>query len=146
MNDEEFLLRTLFNPQHIKNGEVVNAAIPTRDLLKNGFSLHRMQFVTPEFVEQFIEDFLARPRKFGPWISEGVAQFRALQIRQIRENGNQLFVIIDTASTDNPGHASLYIADTHCKISKAKEYRTKLLPLLQNLVTVDQAYAKLKES
>ncbi len=135
--DNEQLLRSLFNPDHIKDGVLQVAAIPLRDLQSRGFSVNRLSHVTPQFVNEGINRLLAgRPR-----YSEGVARFSAQTVRSIQVDGRQIFVVIDTAFPDNIGHASIYLSDLSMPQSQARRMRERLLPLLQPRMSVAEAFA-----
>lgn len=41
VEDNEVVLRELFNPHHIKDGKIQKRAITINDLLKDGFSVHQ---------------------------------------------------------------------------------------------------------
>ena len=140
VKDGEQLLRALFNPEHVEDGLVTDRAIPVRDLRERGFSVHRMKYVHPDFVQRSIDELLSRPRKGGPWTDEGVAVFMTSCIRALRLNGERAFVVIDTALPDNPGHASIYAAEPGRGESYARELRDLLLPFLQERMLVADAY------
>ena len=142
VQDDEHLLRELFHPQHVQNGMLLERAIPVTDLRENGFSLHRMRHVTQQFVQEVVEERLSRPRKV-PWRDEGVAVLRAGTVRALRVSGNQgqAFVIIDTAMESNRGHASLFAAHPCEGPAHARKLRALLLPLLQERMSVEEAYA-----
>ena len=141
VKDDETLLRELFNPQHVKNGELLPAAIPVKDLLDRGFSVHRMQYVTEDFVKKLIEERLSKPRKDGPWTNEGVARFKALEVRQLSlREGQQAFVIIDTATDDNPGHASIYATAPEKGEAHARELRDLIRQLLESRIPIEDAF------
>ena len=142
VEDEEYLIREMFNPQHINDeGKVIKRAISVNELLADGFSVHRIKYVSKEFVEKAIQTRLSRTRK-EPWISEGVSRLKTLAIRQLfMDNNERAFVVIDTATEDNPGHASIYFATPQKGKAYAREARGFLLPLLQNRITINEAYA-----
>lgn len=141
VEDTEFLLRVLFNPQHIKDGVVQEAAIPITDLQSKGFSVHRMKFVESEFVMNSINQTLSKPRSGISWKDEGVAKFKTKTVRQIKDHdGNQAFVVIDTAISENPGHASIYLSKSDVKKACARKLRSQLLELLTPRISVDEAY------
>ncbi len=140
VKDDEYLLRELFNPQHVENGELKLAAISLKDLRSRGFSVHRMKYVTPECVKASIEGRLSRPRKGAPWKNEGAAKLKALDVRQILCDGRQAFVVIDTAEQNNRGHASIYVAAPEKGDQYARELRQLLLPFLQKRMPVDKAF------
>ena len=139
--DEESLLREILNPDHVAKGEVQPTAISLTDLRERGFSIHRLEYVTRKFVEEAINEKLARTFQGRTRVSEGVAYFTARQIREIRNNDIQVFVVVDTAELTNPGHASIYLSDVGMKDSFARRMRNKLLPLLENRMSVAEAFA-----
>ena len=140
VEDEEHLIREMFNPQHInEEGEVIERAISVNELLADGFSVHRIRHVSKEFVEKSIQARLSRKRK-EPWTSEGVSRLKTLAVRQILLDNERAFVVIDTATEDNPGHASIYFGAPQKGKAYAREARGFLLPLLQNRMTLDEAY------
>ena len=138
--DEECLLREILNPDHVKDDEIQPSAIPLTDLKKRGFSIHRFQYVTREFVESTINKKLAKTFAGKPRISEGVACFTAGSVRNISYEGNKAFVVIDTAKPCNKGHASIYLFNVEMKASQARSMRDKLIPLLENRVSVAKAF------
>lgn len=140
VEDEEHLIREMFNPQHIdKEGKVIERAISVNELVADGFSVHRIEHVSKEFVEKSIQTRLSRKRK-EPWTSEGVSRLKTLAVRQIFLEDEKAFVVVDTATEDNPGHASIYFATPQKGKAYAREARGFLLPLLQNRMTLDEAY------
>ena len=139
--DEERLLREVLNPDHFRGGEIQPAAIPLKDLKERGFSVHRLQYVTRILVEESINEKLARPFAGEDRVSEGVARFTAHAVREISDNGNRAFVVIDTARPSNKGHASIYLLNADAKDSLARSMRDKLRPLLENRMSVAEAFA-----
>lgn len=140
VKDCEFLLREIFNPEHIKDGNLQLTAISLKDLRLRGFSVHRMEYVPAERIKASIETRLSIKRNNEPWKNEGVAKFQALKVRQIKLDDQQLFVVIDTALKDNPGHASIFAAQTGKPDSYMRELRSLLLPLLETRTAVDEAF------
>ena len=139
--DEEALLREMLNPDHIVEGELRPAAIPLRDLKERGFSVNRRDYVSRYFIEHTLNQRLARPFQGMPRVSEGLSQFAAGSVREIRDNGKQVFVVIDTATESNKGHASIYLSDIQVNDSHARGMRSRLLPLLGNRLSVAEAFA-----
>ena len=130
----------MFNPSHVdETGKLVVTAISLQDLRSKGFSVNRMKYVSAEFVLRAIEERLSR--KGGAWKDEGVAKFGAEDVRNIFVNGERALVIIDTALADNPGHASLYATHPNKGDAHARKLRSLLLPLLQNRMSVEEAFA-----
>lgn len=138
--DDEQLLRSLLNPDHIREGRLQVAAIPLRDLQERGFSVNRLLHVTPEIVNDGINRLLARRPGGQPRYSEGVARFSAGAVRSIQDEERQAFVVIDTATPDNVGHASIYLSDVAMPQSQARRMRAQLLPLLQPRMSVAEAF------
>ncbi len=136
----------MFDPEHVKDGEILARAIPVKELLERGFSLHRMAHVTRRFVEDAVRERLARPRQ-TPWGEAGVAVLHAKEVRSKRlDDGTdqgQAFVLIDTAVAENPGHASLFAAEPHRGPAHARKLRELLLPLLHRRTSIKEAYESL---
>ena len=141
MADEEILLREMLNPDHVDDGNVKPAAVSLTDLRERGFSVHRIRYVTRKFVEDSIEAKLARTFQGKTRVSEGVGRFTARAVREIRDNGSQVFVAIDTSKESNRGHASIYLSNIEVKDSIARSMRNRLLPLLESRMSVTEAFA-----
>ena len=140
VDDNEYLLREMFNPQHVKDGELLVTAISLKDLRFRGFSVHRMDYVTAESVNASIRERLSKPRTGTPWKDEGVARLQASVVRAFYLDDQQVFVVIDTAREDNRGHASIYVAASGKGEAHARKLRSLLLPLLQKRTSVEQAF------
>ena len=138
--DPEILLREMFNPQHIIEGNVVVTAVSLTELRSAGFSVHRKEYVSLKFVRDSMEKRLLRPRKGEPWQDEGVAEMLSGDVRSLRTDGERAFVVIDTALSDNRGHASIYAANPKLGDAHARKLRSLLIPLLQNRKPVEQAF------
>ena len=138
--DDEFLLRELFNPQHIDDdGQVLVTAISLKDLRQRGFSVNRIKYVSPDFIKSSVKERLSRPRR-EPWRYVGAAKFEARGIRQIQAQGERAFVVIDTALSENPGHASIYVGKSEKGEAYARELRNLLKPFLQHRMSIEQAF------
>ena len=140
VSDDEALIRAIFKPDHVVRDEVQPAAIPIQDLHHRGFSVHRIAHVAPTFVTNEINRILARKSGGEQREFQGVARFTALAVRTIRDKGSQVFVVIDTAYSQNPGHASIYLSDLGLTESQARRMRNKLLPLLNDRISVAEAF------
>ena len=51
VRNREILLREIFDPDHIRDGQLLERAISVNDLRNRGFSVHRIKFVTPQFIK-----------------------------------------------------------------------------------------------
>ena len=140
MENHERLLRALFNPDHVKDGEVLVTAISLTDLRCKGFSVHRMAYVSPELVQNLIDQFLSRVRDRQQRKFEGVARVETRIVRGIFDDGKQVFVIIDTAEHSNVGHASIYLSETSTSQGHARKLRALLLALLQERTCIGEAF------
>lgn len=141
VEDNELILRELFNPQHVgDDGEIVPAAISLQDLRERGFSVHRMKYVTREFIESSIKQRLAKPRSGKQWKEEGVAKIVVRKIRELKLQDRQAFVVIDTALENNRGHASIFFANREIDKADTRELRSLLLPMLKKRMTIDEAF------
>lgn len=138
--DSEILLREMFNPQHIVDGNVVVTAVPLTELRSSGFSVHRKEYVSLKSVKKSMEKRLLRLRKGKPWKDEGVAEILTGEVRGLGNYGERALVVIDTALPDNRGHASIYAAKPELGDAHARKLRSLLIPLLQNRKPVEQVF------
>ena len=145
VQDDERVIRALFNPDHIKEGQIVSSAIPIRDLLKRGFSVQRRNFTTQEILEKIIDRYLSRESGTSKRKFEGVAPLETREVRGLIEDDKRVFVVIDTALECNPGHASIYLSDTTVPDSKAREYRKLLMPFLNYRTSIAEALSAPQE-
>ena len=140
VENEEILLREIFNPYHIKDGNLLERAISLDDLRKKGFSVHRKEYVTARFVKERIDECLSKQRIGSQWKSEGVATIETLKVRQIYVEDKRAFVVIDTANENNYGHASIYAANPNSDKAHARELRMHLMPLLHERENVSKIF------
>ena len=66
VSDCEYLLRELYFPEHVEDeaGHRLNErAIPVKDLIKRGVSVHRKKYVSAERIRNLTDERLGRPRK-----------------------------------------------------------------------------------
>ena len=140
VKDNENLIRELFNPEHIVNGELKPAAIPVTDLLNRGYSVHRINYVSKSRVEKFIQERLGRNRRGEDWTFEGAVKLSTDSLRLIEVESEKALVIIDTALKENCGHASIYSADPSRGKAHARMIREQLLPLFQDRKPLNEIY------
>ena len=139
VEDDEYLIRELCDSHHIdEDGNIVESAIGVKDLLSQGFSVHRRQHTPIDFVKQSVQKRCSG--RLG-W-KENVALFKAEEVRVIRDNDERAFVIIDTAYEGHCGHASIYVAFPEKGKAYARKMRRHLLPFLQPRMSVDEAFQK----
>lgn len=136
VQDDEVLLREMYEPYHVADGVVLSQAIAAKDLLCDGFSVHRLGFACKAFLEQRVRDKLED--KEGRWRFVGFARLRACSIRMITEKCTRAFVIIDTADIEDKSHASIYVA-SRCDrdIAMARKLRGVLLGYLNDRCCID---------
>ena len=140
VEDGETVLREMFNPEHVRDGEVIERAVPVDDLRHRGFSVHRMRYVAPAFIKSSMERRVAKARKGDTWREEGVAKIGVRAVRDLSIDGEQALVVIDTATDENRGHASILTANEGAGRGQARKLRERLLPLLRQRMPVDAAY------
>ena len=145
VENDECLIREVCDPDHIdEDGMVVESAIQTKDLLSQGFSVHRRQHTTRDFIKQVVRDRCLGPGR-EDW-KEEVAIFKAREVRLIRDDNEQaVFVVRDTPSEDNPGHASIYLAPPQHGgggPAYARKMKRRLTPFLQRRMSVDEAFER----
>ena len=151
VRDNEIVLRELFSPDHIEEGMITPAAVELKELRQTGASVHRAKHTAAEEVRASIERRLESRKSQDPSRSyeARISAPTAGQIRGIRikDTGEQVFVVIDTAESGNPGHASIYGKNPEIRKSMLRKLRTDLLlPVLQeNLMLVEEALERVAE-
>ena len=140
--DHEILLRAIIDPDHIHQGRIQPSAVPLQDLKQRGLSIQRREHSTRQELEAVIRPMLAKTTVAGVRRLESLAIFTTAAVRDIRNQGRQAFVVIDTAQPDNRAHASIYLADLQARPSLAREMREQLLKLMETRVTPQRAFAE----
>ena len=147
VSDREYLLRELYFPEDVEDeaGRSLNVrAIPVKDLITRGVSVHRKKYASAERIENRIDERLGRPRRGVARKSLGVAKLKTEAVRKLQLNADteaQALVVIDTATIDVPWHASIFAATPGTTASCARKLRDLLLPLLRDhRMTVEEAY------
>ncbi len=140
LENDEYLIREMCDPNHFdENGNVTEAAISLKHLQSKGVSVHRRQYTPIDYVKTAVRN---RCKDRDGWI-ESVSLFTVEAVRAKKDEGKQVFCVIDAPIEENPGHANIYFS--HLVIDKitrpyARKLRHRLLPLLQNRMSVDAAY------
>ena len=140
VQDQETLLRIIIEPDHIREGRIQPSAVQLRDLTQRGLSVYREEYVTKQAVEADIQALLGRTTAAGRRRLEGLASFNTRAVRALAIQERQVFVVIDTALPNNRAHGSIYLANPQVSQSLARELREHLLILMENLVTLEQAF------
>lgn len=138
--DEEWLLRNIYDPDHVRNGKIHLTAVSLDDLKGRGFSVKRLQHVTQAFVEADMAETLERPFDGKPRSFVGISRLKVYEVRDIKVDDSQVFVVIDTALPHNRGHASIYLSNIAMSKGQARLMREKLLSMLSGPVSVSQAF------
>ncbi len=66
---------------------------------------------------------------------------KTLEVRRLCVKEARAFVVIDTAIEENPGHASIYAATPEKGEAHVRRLRHLLIPLLQERMSLEEAYA-----
>ncbi len=115
VKNTELLLRVLYQPEHIKNGEAIVTAISLDDLKANGWSVDRKEYIETEILEERIAAQVQRnpeTRKVS-FSSELLCN----DIRKIFDEvtGEREFLVVDeideNESPINKAHAAIYSAN-----------------------------------
>jgi hypothetical protein len=139
VQDGEVLLRALFHPQHIVDGQLLAPAIPLTDLRMRGFSIERLNYTRRVKLEDIIcQQMVKMPREREECT---IARFLCTKVREIKDvYGDRAFLVIDTARRCHISHASVYAMKPQ-KESYVRKLRSLLIPLLQNRMTIDAIFA-----
>ena len=157
VENKEVLLREMYSPYHIKDGEVTPRAMTLKELksITSGASVHRKKYTSRTSLEKAIQDKILFKKQQGKfWTSEGSAVFTARQVREIlRQNTGketvQAFIVKDTASLERPDHASIHFADFRQFIltidpdeidEYLREWRLDLLVLLEKRMSPEEVF------
>lgn len=134
LDDNEWLLRLHFSPEHILNGEVVPAAISLSDLRERGYSLDREAFVEQRLiVDRASAQRMRSPAKRKePYLS----RFECGPVRCLQDEGQIAFEVKESPTCDNPAHAHILSAQT-LGDGALRKLRNHLLPYLNPPVRLD---------
>lgn len=142
VKDSEELLRVLFYPEHVKDGLVLETAIPLEDLRERGFSVDRRGYAKRSAIEQRVSRQMANEKKREERQESTISKFRCGAVRKIlNQDHGRACIVIDTALQENPAHASIYSKDSLGR-GGLKKIRNLMLPLLQERYTVDEIFAE----
>ncbi|WP_140414150.1 hypothetical protein [Bathymodiolus platifrons methanotrophic gill symbiont] len=131
MSEQEVLLRLLYAPEHIVDGNVIETAISLKDLKCRGVSLDRLSYVEKEIIKKRIE---AQTSKAPDERQEAsLSKFSCSDIRNINNNNDQVFLIIDDATQTNIAHASIFLIKGSCPPRKARAELVRCLQDRQSL-------------
>ena len=132
VEDNENLIRVLYEPEHIKNGMLLETAISLEDIKVRGFSLDRESYVKSTVIRNRIRNQKSKNPITRQRDTKSI--FSCIGIRQIVDlNGVRVCVVLDTPSVTNPAHASLY--SMKCSNSQLRKLRGLILPILQEGLT-----------
>lgn len=126
----EPLARHIFYPDHAsRDGTIKVEAISRDDLLKRGFSLHRVNYTSLDNFSASVQVQIDRNQDRQ---LVGVTKFSAEDVRNINTlDHKQAFVVIDDAPEPNlKGHAIVLCANNKWKPSQVKELRSLLAEIL----------------
>jgi len=151
LEDQHYLLRLNFAPQHIVDGKVIPAAISTEDLQRRGYSLDSESLVSLDTLTE--RAVLQAARKPEERKSPHISRFLCGDAASIRYDDILAFNIfhspiaedIESATKPNLAHVSLLCTDTTKGPSYYKKARNLLLPVLQNLMALSDYTDKLKK-
>lgn len=132
VKDEEYLLRILYEPEHILDGLILDTAISLTDLKEKGFSLDREKYVDKDVIQQRI----AKQTDKNPTQRQNnvVTKFMCLDVRSILDEATneRLFIVIDDIPPDNnQAHAAIYSSKENLGKGALRKLRSQLLPFLQ---------------
>jgi hypothetical protein len=140
VKDDEEVLRSLFNPEHVENGVLQERAISLDDLRCRGYSVHRLRHTDRQTVQRSNEKILGRSFNGQSRTLVGAAILRAREVRDLRHEGKQAFVVIDTALKCNRGHSSIYAKDSPFSKGRLRKLRELLLPLVDAGMTANDPF------
>jgi hypothetical protein len=142
VKESEELLRVLFYPEHVKDGLVLETAIPLEDLRERGFGVDRRGRASRSVIEQRISRQMANENKREERQESTISKMRCGAVRGVlNEDRGRACIVIDTASADNPAHASIYSAKV-LGAAGLRKVRSLILPLLQDRYTLEELFSE----
>lgn len=153
LEDQHALLRLNFAPQHIVDGKVIPSAISTEDLKVRGFSLDSEPLVAQSTLVERAEIQSAKKpeERVSPHISRFICNdARYLKLNEADESWAFNIYYSPVGAGDgeevkaNDAHVSLKCVDGTKGPSYYKKARNLLLPVLQNLLTLDNYIERYK--
>lgn len=144
VEDREELLRVVYAPEHILNGKLVPAAIPSDDLKSRGFSTDRFLYKIEDIMRNRAHSQMARMP--GQRQEKKISKFLCGDIRQIRsEEGNRELIVVDEVDDRrepvNTAHAAIYSA--HRKSPSAlKEIKGEMVQRMQSIHSFDEIFGR----
>lgn len=139
VQDHEFLLRVIFEPEHVLDGKVIETAISLSDLESRGFSVDRYEHADKSVIQKRIDRQIQNSPENRH--SGKVSKFCCLSVRGIYDDDNERsFIVIDTAMAENKAHASVYSAIERKK-SALRKIRSLLIPYLQERLSLEEVFS-----
>jgi hypothetical protein len=138
VRSDEIVLRTVLDPDHLKDGKLASAAISLHDIRFRGWSTDRKYFTCLWRIRLFHSRWKQR--------NPNIARFYVLQVpvEVIRlpdpTTGHQEFVVTDTAMWLNPAHAAVLLSGPKGE-GAARGFRSNLLQRLPHYVDAAEAFA-----
>jgi hypothetical protein len=140
VHDDEVLLRTLLDPDHVQNGQLVETGIALKDLRSRGYSLDRRRYTSKWRVFLYQWRRLRRAQRSAD--SERKAFIGVLHTRRVRgliaADTQRAFVAIDKPLLLNLAHAEILSAIQRTE-GQARQLRKQLVPEIR-VVTLSQAF------
>ena len=138
VNNNEVLLRTVFEPEHVVDEMVIEAAIPLSDLRSRGFSVDRSEYANKSIIHGRINRQISQlPEKRHSGL---ISKFDCLSVRVLLDESERAFIVIDTADEENIAHASIYSAIER-RDSALRRIRSLLLPCLQKRFSLEEVFS-----
>lgn len=140
IDNEEYLIRTFYHPDHIdEQGNIKPSAISIDDLnpLKDrGISVDRKKYVTRQHIEQNIENSVAR--KEGKSLS-GFGLIKHENILNIKDTNNENALHVKSNPIpQNPAHA-LVFANNNYLPAELRKLRKAIIDELTFIKTIEEA-------
>lgn len=128
VKNSEKLLRVLHQPEHIKDGELIETTISLKDLKSKGFSVDRKAYINPESLREKVAGQVRRnPENREASFS---SELFCGNLRELFSEGKRDFLIVDEINEKetpvNRAHASIYSANVTGD-SGLRRLRSKLL-------------------
>lgn len=133
IEDSEVLIRTMYDPEHVHQGRIIETAIPLEDLKERGFSVNRKNYIKRDDLERIVEaQVKKRPEKQEIKLTSCL---KCNEIRGITSEDTKVrgFLVVDEIDCNeipiNTAHGAIYSAYRTGK-GGLRKLRAMLLGLL----------------
>ena len=138
VQDNEVVLRTIFDPHHLEGGVLAPAAVALSDLRFRGWSVDRKKFTSLWKLKLSHRGWIKKKRDLDRCL---VIPVDVRSVRSFSENQIQTFSVTDFALASNPAHAAILLS-TKSGEGAARKARSTLMNCLPAHVEASKVFSR----